>query len=188
MNLVIGNEFSLRSLQHYAKRYFVCIYPSSSCCSISKLVRNTQCINVTRNFHSSIYLLAKKGKDKDAKKDDNAEPPKLPDLKILDSNMEKRVNYLQDEFSKIRVGQPSTDIFRDVKVNANGSKISVSDAGQITLKGPTKMTIAVFDPALVQAVVAAIRDCGMGLNPTSDGKSTNLYRIECIVLNHVNII
>lgn len=39
------------------------------------------------------------------------------------------------------------------------------------MKGPSKMSIAVYDPTLVSEIAKAIRDCGMSLSPVTDGNN-----------------
>lgn len=130
------------------------------------------CITIqANNFHSSVYVAAKKKT--------NAAPGEgvvvadivLPDTKLMDAAMEKKMARIVDEFMKLRSGQVNTEVFRSVMVDSGGSRLSVADSGQISVKSPTKMSISIFDPSLVQLVSDAIRDSGMGLNPTVEGNS-----------------
>ena len=113
--------------------------------------------------------------DKNHKNDkkSNQEVPeiKLPDLKALDSQMDKKLERMSFEFTKLRTGQANTELFKTVMVDAHGARIPVSEAGQISVKSPTKISISVFDPALISNVANAIRDCGMSLNPTIEGNN-----------------
>jgi ribosome recycling factor len=116
----------------------------------------------------------KGGSSEDDDNDNNMEgkpPVKLPDMKELDGAMERKITRLADEFSKLRSGQVSAEIFKNVMVDCHGSRVSVSEAAQVSLKGPSKLTVSVYDPTLVSAVSNAIRDCGMNLNPTTEGNA-----------------
>lgn len=42
--------------------------------------------------------------------------------------------------------------------------------GTIAVPEPRMITVQVWDRSLVHAVVIAIRDCGLGLNPAADGQ------------------
>jgi hypothetical protein len=95
----------------------------------------------------------------------------LPDLKKLDSSMTIKVNRLLDDFSKLRGGRVTADMFNHLFIDAYSSKIPINDAGQITLKAANKVNISVFDPELVAAVAKAVRDCNMSLSPTVEGNS-----------------
>ena len=119
------------------------------------------------HFHSSVYLsAAKKGKAAPSGAD-----IVLPDTKDMDLQMEKKITRLSDEFAKLRSGQVNTEIFRTVMVDSGGARVSVADAGQLSVKSPTKMSISVFDPSITNAVAEAIRECGMGLTPTVEGNN-----------------
>ena len=122
-----------------------------------------------RCFHASATASAKKGKG--GKGDNDDTPVNLPDIKSMDVQMEKKISRLTDEFAKLRSGQPNTEIFRTLMIDSGGARVSVADAGQLTVKSPTKMSISVFDPSLVTSVSEAIRECGMGLTPIIEGNS-----------------
>jgi Ribosome recycling factor len=136
----------------------------------SHQLRNT-CITIqTSGFHSSAYVAAKKTKAVAGEGVVVADIV-LPDTKLMDAQMEKKMVRIIDEFMKLRSGQVNTEVFRSVMVDSGGSRLSVADSGQISVKSPTKMSISVFDPSLVVLVADAIRDSGMGLNPTVEGNS-----------------
>lgn len=123
----------------------------------------------TRLYRSSYCLLAKKAKPAAGGAD-----IVLPDTKDLDSQMDKKLTRVIDEFAKLRNGQPNTELFRTVMVNSNGARVSVADSGQLSVKSPTKMSITVFDPPQVNAVAEAIRECGMGLTPVVEGSTITM--------------
>ena len=122
-----------------------------------------------RSFHGSSTACVKKGKP--SKNDNDDSPIVMPDMKAMDGQMEKKLTRLTDEFAKLRNGQPNTEVFRTVIIDSGGARLSVADAGQLTVKSPTKMSISVFDPSLVSAVAEAIRECGMSLTPVIEGNS-----------------
>ena len=122
-----------------------------------------------RSFHGTSPACAKKGKP--SKNDSDDSPIVMPDMKVMDGQMERKLTRLTDEFAKLRNGQPNTEVFRTVMIDSGGARLSVADAGQLTVKSPTKMSISVFDPSLVSAVAEAIRECGMSLTPVIEGSS-----------------
>jgi hypothetical protein len=101
-------------------------------------------------YHTSAPLLAPKGKKggKASKGGDDDTPAAAPDMKPLDAKMEDKVFRLGDEFLRIRAGRASADIFKDIRVDAFGSKVPLEEAGQIAFATPTKMTVTAFDIAL----------------------------------------
>ena len=124
-----------------------------------------------RCFHSTPTLCAKKKNDK---KNVQAEVVELPDMKGFDSEMERRLEHLIEEFSHIRPGRTSPDMFNHVVVEGQGGRVPMAEVGQITLKGTTRVTVTVFDPLMAPAVAKALRDCGMNINPVVEGASVNI--------------
>ena len=53
---------------------------------------------------------------------------------------------------------------------AYGSEMPLPQVGTIAVPEPRMLTVQVWDRTLVNAVVVAIRDCGLGLNPAADGQ------------------
>ena len=131
--------------------------------------RQIKMCTTVRSFRTSSCVYAKKGKPSKNDADDSLIV--MPDMKIMDIQMEKKLTRLTDEFAKLRNGQPNTEVFRTVMVDSGGARVSVADAGQLTVKSPTKMSISVFDPSLISAVAEAIRECGMSLTPVIEGSN-----------------
>ena len=92
----------------------------------------------------------------------------LPNIKTVDNNMDSVLKKLSVEFTKINTGKVSVDMFNNIKVDSFGT---VSNCGQVTLKTPTKVSIAVYDPSTVKIVADSIRECGLNLNPTVEGNN-----------------
>lgn len=92
----------------------------------------------------------------------------LPDLKGADAHMERVISWLASEFTKFHVGKLGADAFGEIKVPSVGT---VSAAGQLTMKSPTRLNIAVYDPVMVNEVAKAIRESGYGVNPTIEGNN-----------------
>ncbi len=78
-----------------------------------------------RSFHQTNINMAKIKKEKGAT--DIPEPKiELPSLKVYEDDMEKKVGRLMDEFSKLRAGKASADMFNNIFIDAYGSKTSIS--------------------------------------------------------------
>jgi hypothetical protein len=107
-------------------------------------------LNQSAGFHSSSLILAPKGKKGKGGSNDDEQAVKvtLPDMKKYDSSMEDKISKLVDEFSRIRGGRSNPDMFKSLLVDALGSKVPLSEAGQISMPNPSKMVVTTFDPAL----------------------------------------
>ncbi len=118
---------------------------SSSRSSNSTNVSFNNSINSSiRLFHSSASLSGPKkkgGKESKEVNDEEAAPIELPKVSDFENTMDKRIGYLESEFNGLRAGRASTDMFNHIDVAAYGSKMSIAEAGQISLKSPTKLSI-----------------------------------------------
>jgi ribosome recycling factor len=88
----------------------------------------------------------------------------------LTRRMDGALETLRREFGGLRTGRASPGLLEPVKVEAYGSEVPLAQVGTIGVPEPRMLTVQVWDRSLVNAVVAAIRDCGLGLNPGSDGQ------------------
>jgi ribosome recycling factor len=117
-----------------------------------------------RSFHSSLSVAAKakvKGSKSDA--DDSGAAVQLPSAKTMEPKMDRVVVKLEEEYEKHRVGKINSSMFGDLSVSKLGP---INGLGQVTVKSPTKLSISIFDLTTVPMVVDAIKQNGMGLQPT----------------------
>lgn len=102
-----------------------------------------------RDIHASVPAYAPKnkkgGKSGGGDSDANVAPVVLPDLKRLDAGMEDKIARMTEEFSKIRGGRVSPDMFKSLIVDVHGAKIPLAEAGQVTLATPTKLSVTTYD-------------------------------------------
>jgi ribosome recycling factor len=94
--------------------------------------------------------------------------------------MESAVDVLKKEFSGLRSGRASTSLLEPVVVEAYGSAMPLSQCGTVGVPEPRMLTVQVWDKGLIKAVEKAIRDAGLGLNPSTDGQ---LVRVPIPALN-----
>jgi ribosome recycling factor len=88
----------------------------------------------------------------------------------LSRRMDGAIDTLKREFAGLRTGRASPALLEPVKVEAYGTEMPLSQVGTIGTPEPRMLTVQVWDRALVGAVERAIRDWGLGLNPSSDGQ------------------
>jgi ribosome recycling factor len=98
-------------------------------------------------------------------------PPDLNTLKQdLSRRMEGAMETLKREFAGLRTGRASPALLEPVRVEAYGTEMPLAQVGTIGTPEPRMLTVQVWDRALVGAVEKAIRDWGLGLNPSADGQ------------------
>lgn len=139
-----------------------------------------------RQFHATELLLAKPKKDKkpkiiddddDLDDDDSPGTSKpsidkntLPEIPKFETQMDARIDKFISELEKLRSGNPSSDILSHITVNMTGSKIKITDLGQVSMRNQSQLSVSVFDPANVESVATAIReDKSLNLNPSVEG-------------------
>jgi ribosome recycling factor len=96
------------------------------------------------------------------------------DLSALKEDLTRRMDgaldALKREFGGLRTGRASPALLDPIKVEAYGQMTPVNQVATIAVPESRMLTVQVWDRSMVNAVVAAIRDCGLGLNPQPDGQ------------------
>jgi ribosome recycling factor len=98
-------------------------------------------------------------------------PADLPSLKTdLTRRMDGAMETLRRDFGGLRTGRASPALLEPVKVEAYGTEVPITQVGTIGVPESRMITVQVWDKSLVGAVERAIRDSGLGLNPSADGQ------------------
>src|SRR5439155_305475 len=101
--------------------------------------------------------------------------PLLADhVKQAKHSMDKAVDDVKREFSKVRTGKATTALLDLVRVEAYGSEMPLNQVASVAAPEPKLLTIQPWDKALLKAVEKAILASDLGLTPSNDG---NLIRI-----------
>ena len=100
--------------------------------------------------------------------------------KDISRRMEGAVDVLHSEFAGLRTGRAATSLLEPVQVDAYGSKMPLNQVGTVGVPEPRLLTVQVWDKSMDKAVEKAIRDAGLGLNPSADGM---LIRVPIPPLN-----
>ena len=91
------------------------------------------------------------------------------DLDDIRRRMDGSLSSLKTEFMGLRAGRASTGMLEPVMVDAYGSKMPISQVGNISAPDPRLLTVTVWDASLTAAVEKAIRESDLGLNPMAEG-------------------
>ena len=87
----------------------------------------------------------------------------------LNRRMDGALETLRREFSGLRTGRAHPGLLEPVKVVAYGTEMPLNQVGTIGTPEPRMLTVQVWDKSMISAVEKAIRDSGLGLNPSADG-------------------
>ena len=93
-------------------------------------------------------------------------------LKDAKSRMDKSIDALRGELSKIRSGKATTALLDGIKVEYYGNMTPVNQVGNLNVLDAHTLSFTPWDKSVLNAVDKAILEANIGLNPVSDG--TNL--------------
>jgi len=93
-------------------------------------------------------------------------------LKDAKSRMDKSIDALRGELSKIRSGKATTALLDGIKVDYYGNMTPVNQVGNLNVLDAHTLSFTPWDKTILNAVDKAILEANIGLNPVSDG--TNL--------------
>lgn len=93
------------------------------------------------------------------------------DTKVYEDKMATALSHFEDELKKIRTGRAHPSMLDGIFVEAYGAQLPLNQAATITAPEPQLIQVTPFDPANVEAIVAAIRsNQSLGFNPSDDGR------------------
>ena len=90
-------------------------------------------------------------------------------LKDSKTRMEKSVEALKGQLSKIRTGRAHPSLLDGIQVSYYGANTPLRQVANVSVEDARTLTISVFDKSLIQAVEKAILQSDLGLNPMSAG-------------------
>ena len=93
-------------------------------------------------------------------------------IKDAKSRMDKSIDALRGELSKIRSGKATTALLDGIKVDYYGTLTPISQIGNLNVLDAHTLSFTPWDKSILNTVDKAILEANIGFNPASDG--TNL--------------
>jgi len=93
-------------------------------------------------------------------------------IKDAGSRMDKTLEALRVELSKIRSGKATTALLDGIKVDYYGTPTPINQVANVTVLDAHTLSVTPWDKSIVNIVDRAILEANIGFNPVSDG--TNL--------------
>jgi ribosome recycling factor len=87
-----------------------------------------------------------------------------------EEKMEKAVSVAKDDFAAIRTGRAHPSMFNKIVVDYYGAMTPVNQLASFATPEPRMVLVTPFDKGSTNAIIKAIRDSDLGVNPTDDGK------------------
>lgn len=89
--------------------------------------------------------------------------------KTAEQKMQKALEVLKADLGKVRTGRAHAGILDQVMVEYYGNMVPVNQVGNVGLADARTITVQVWEKGMLQKVEKAIRDSGLGFNPSNVG-------------------
>jgi ribosome recycling factor len=90
-------------------------------------------------------------------------------LKDARATMDKDIAHVKHEFSTVRSGKASPSMLESVKVEMYGQSMQLNQVATINAPEPRVLIVTPFDKGQIKIVEKAIRESGLGLEPSAQG-------------------
>src|SRR4051812_17577701 len=87
----------------------------------------------------------------------------------MKTRMQKSIASLRDELTGLRTGRASASLLEPVMVEAYGTRMPLQQVATVTVPEARMLQVSVWDRSMAPAVDKAIRNSGLGLNPSTEG-------------------
>ena len=88
--------------------------------------------------------------------------------------MQKSLDSLKSNLSKIRTGRAHTGILDHINVDYYGSLTSLSQVASVTLADSTTINIQPYEKTMIPVIEKVIRESDLGLNPATSGETIRI--------------
>jgi ribosome recycling factor len=90
-------------------------------------------------------------------------------LKDARATMDKDLAHVKHEFGSVRSGKASPSMLDTVKVEMYGQSMQLNQVATINAPEPRVIIVTPFDKGQIKIVEKAIRESGLGLEPSAQG-------------------
>lgn len=95
-------------------------------------------------------------------------------LKDLKGRIDKTIDDLKKELSRIRTGRANLNMLEGVRVNYYGNPTPLSGVASVSAPEPRLIIIKPWDKAALRDIEKAIVEANLGINPQNDGELIRL--------------
>ena len=93
--------------------------------------------------------------------------------------MQKAIDHLESELSKIRAGRANPTMLDSVNVDYYGTRTPLSQISSVTIPDARTIAIQPWEKSMLAPIEKAIQSANLGFNPQNDG---NVIRINIPIL------
>ncbi|MFP7695928.1 ribosome recycling factor [Trueperella sp. LYQ143] len=87
-----------------------------------------------------------------------------------EEKMEKAIDVVRNEFSKIRSGRANPEMFTSLMVDYYGAPTPLQQLASVTVPEARTIIISPYDRSAMRDIERAIQEADLGVNPTDDGQ------------------
>ena len=91
------------------------------------------------------------------------------------STMQKAIQHLESELSKIRAGKASPAMLEGISVDYYGNPTPLQQAANVTVLDARTISIQPWEKSMLQAIEKGIMAANIGVTPQNDGNSIRLF-------------
>ncbi len=95
-------------------------------------------------------------------------------VKDTSTRMERSIEAFRKELGKVRTGRASFSLLDGVKVDYYGTPTPLQQVGTLSVPESRLITVTPWDTKMIGPIEKAIQGSGLGLNPSSDGKTVRI--------------
>jgi len=90
-------------------------------------------------------------------------------IKDARTAMDKDIAHVKHEFASVRSGKASPQMLDTVRVEMYGQQMALNQVATINAPEPRVLIVTPFDKGSIKVVEKAIREAGLGLEPSAQG-------------------
>ncbi len=91
-------------------------------------------------------------------------------LDLATEQMEKALNHLKSELTKIRAGKANPTMLDGISVDAYGTHMPLSQVSNINTMDARTLTVKPWDKSMLEPISKAIAAANIGINPQNNGE------------------
>ena len=95
-------------------------------------------------------------------------------FKDTGGKMARSIEAFKKDLGKIRTGRASFSLLDGIKVDYYGTPTPLPQVGTLSVPESRMITVTPWDSKMVGPIEKAIQACGLGLNPSNDGKMVRI--------------
>lgn len=91
-------------------------------------------------------------------------------LKEMENNMQQALQHLEKEFSRIRAGKASPEIFEEIKIEYYGTMTPLNQLASINIPDARTIVIQPWDKSILGSIEKSILAANLGFTPINNGE------------------